>query len=65
MVHMKVYIDMKPGLNGNNNKFSEVFQAGKDSRGGGEVRRRVQDPPIFFTEALVLKGGSTRKFLFQ
>ena len=63
---------MKPGLNGNNNKYSEVFQFSiligngsvADTR-GGEVRRRVQDPPVIFTEALVLKGGSTRKFLFQ
>ena len=29
------------------------------------MRRRVQDPPIIFTEALVLKSGSTKKFLFQ
>ena len=44
--------------------FQKFSKRGKTG-GGGEVRRRVQDPPIFFTEALVLKGGSTRKFLFQ
>ena len=34
-----------------------------DTRGGG--RRGAQaPPPIIFTEALVLKSGSTRKFLF-
>ena len=27
-------------------------------------RRGAQAPPIIFTEALVLKSGSTRKFLF-
>ena len=32
---------------------------------GGKGRRRVQDLPIIFTEALVLKNGSTRKFSFQ
>ena len=32
-----------------------------DTRGG---RRGAQAPPIIFTEALVLKSGSTRKFLF-
>ena len=40
------------------------MEAVADTR-GGEVQRRVQDPPIIFTEALVLKSGSTRKFLFQ
>ena len=33
-----------------------------DTRGGGEGGRKP--PPIIFTEALVLKTGSTRKFLF-
>ena len=31
--------------------------------GGG--RRGRKPPPIIFTEALVLKSGNTRKFLFQ
>ena len=34
--------------------------------GGGGGRRGAQaPPPIIFIEALVLKSGSTRKFLFQ
>ena len=32
-----------------------------DTRGGKGGRK----PPIIFTEALVLKSGSTRKFSFQ
>ena len=34
-----------------------------DTRGGGEGG--LAPPPIIFTEALVLKSGSTRKFSFQ
>ena len=43
------------------------MEAVADTRGGvgGRRRRRVRDPPIIFTEALVLKSGSTRKFSFQ
>ena len=33
--------------------------------GGGGGRRRAQAPPIIFTEALILKSGSTRKFFFK
>ena len=47
-----------------NFKFKLVMEQWQ-TLGGGEVQRRMQDPPIIFTEALVLKGGSTRKFLFQ
>ena len=37
------------------------MEAVADTRGGGKVRMRLQDPPIIFTEALVLKSGN----LFQ
>ena len=39
------------------------IQAVADTRGGGKGGRKP--PPIIFTEALVLKSGSARKFLFQ
>ena len=41
-------------------EFQEI-EAVADTRGG---RRGAQAPPIIFTQALVLKSGSTRKFLF-
>ena len=45
-------------INTNQDYFiPHVFQ-----RGG---RRGTQGPPIIFTEALVFKSGSTRKFSFQ
>ena len=34
-----------------------------DTRGGG-AKGGASPPPIIFTEASVLKSGSTRKFLF-
>ena len=54
VVQMKAYIGIKPGLNGNKNKFSEVFQflilIGNGSSGGhyGGGRRRAQAPPQSF-----------------
>ena len=33
--------------------------------GGGGGAKGWRKPPIIFTEALVLKSGSTRKFSFQ
>ena len=36
-----------------------------DTRGGGAKGGTSPPPPIIFTEALVLKSGSTRMFSFQ
>ena len=46
-----------------NFKFWLVIEAVADTRGKG-VNEGAR-PPKNFTEALVLKSGSTRKFLFQ
>ena len=40
------------------------MEAVADTRGGGGAKEGA-GPPIIFTEALALKSGSTRKFLFQ
>ena len=36
-----------------------------DTMGGGGAEGGACPPPIIFTEVLVLKSGSTRKFSFQ
>ena len=43
------------------------MEAVADTRGEGakEGAKEGARPPIIFTEALVLKSGSTRKFSFQ
>ena len=41
------------------------MEAVADTRGKGVKEGARPPPPIIFTEALVLKSGSTRKFLFQ
>ena len=40
-----------------------IYKAVADTRGGEGGRK--SPPPIIFTEALVLKIGSARKFLFE
>ena len=65
-VYQNSLVKFKSGVKIFPNEPFKDFRGTNSGRHWGGQQRGVQaPPPIIFTEALVLKSGSTRKFSFQ